>query len=235
MTLRTLLRALPALVLLGFFSFSRPASAQTNAGDCPPDTVNGAVKDLADAVTAVAGTDANSACAAALANTDLSRVKNLATEFGCKDDGPCTLKKIIDEMAKESGLPADLLYAVAWTETNWHQWKPDGKAIVSRSGDIGLFQINKSWKGQYDMTQVAGDVLYNARAASKITRWAYDYAKSRGLKGNDLYRATYAVYNGGPAALRRPWDARSPWAGHDRNFSHANSSHPWAAETKHCG
>lgn len=236
MTIRPLLlRALPFALLFLLVCVSRPASAQTMPGDCPPDNANGAVRDLANAVTAVAGSDANSRCAAALANTDLSTVKNLATEFGCKDDGPCTIKKIIDEMAKESGIPPDLLYAIAWTETNWHQWKPNGKAITSRSGDVGLFQVNRAWRDQYDMTQIAGDVLYNARAASKITKWAYGYAKAKGLKGNDLYRATYAVYNGGPAALRRPWDARSPWAGHDRNFSRANTGHPWSAETKHCG
>src|SRR4029077_8084000 len=102
-----------------------PAHAQINPGDCPPGNPASPVKNLSDALAAARAVDGS--CAAAIGNLDLSKVTNLVTEAGCKDDGPCTVKKIIDEMAREEGLPPDLLYATAWTESTWTQWRPNGQ------------------------------------------------------------------------------------------------------------
>lgn len=233
MTLRSLAHlAFSVVAAVLFLAFARPAAAQTMPGECPPENVGGPVRDLGEALRAAAAVDGS--CAAAVGRLDLSRVKNLVREAGCKDGGPCTIKMIIDEMAKEQGLPADLLYAVAWTETNWIQWRDNGKPVISTSGDIGLFQVNRSWKRTYDLDQLGQDMLYNARAASKILKWSYDYAKSKGKKGEDLYRSAYAIYNGGPAALNRPWRPRDPASSHDRNFKKYNRRKPWTGPTKTC-
>ena len=71
-------------------------------------------------------------------------------------------------------------------------------------------QINQQvWRGIYDQKGLLGDIAYNGRAGCEILlHYLKDFAIGKGehLKpgGDDnLARATYAVYNGGPAHLRR--------------------------------
>ena len=65
------------------------------------------------------------------------------------------------------------------------------------------------WRGIYNLDALLGDVSYNARAGNEIlVHYLVHYAVRRGehrKRGNpdDLARATYAVYNGGPAQLAR--------------------------------
>ena len=71
-------------------------------------------------------------------------------------------------------------------------------------------QVSKHvWRGFYDVEGLAGDIAYNARAGAEIARhYLLDYALPAGEQRHDggadnLARATYAAYNGGPRQLAR--------------------------------
>jgi len=71
-------------------------------------------------------------------------------------------------------------------------------------------QVNaRVWRGFYDQQALRNSMNYNARAGSEILHhYLVDYAIAKGelaVRNNpdDLARATYAAYNGGPGKLRR--------------------------------
>ncbi|MCK6555735.1 lytic transglycosylase domain-containing protein [Candidatus Binatia bacterium] len=106
-----------------------------------------------------------------------------------------------------------LVLATAWQESCWRQFvRSGGQATYIRSpvGAVGLMQINERvWRGLYDIRGLRWDIRYNARAGTEILQhYLRDYAIARGEHerpgGHDnLARATYAVYNGGPGHLAR--------------------------------
>src|SRR5262249_18183033 len=113
----------------------------------------------------------------------------------------------------ESTLYHTLVRATAWQESCWRQFiLANGKITYMRSpvGSSGMMQINEHvWRGLYDLRGVRWDIRYNARAGSEILlHYLVDYAIAHneelqpgGL--DNLPRATYAVYNGGPGHLTR--------------------------------
>ncbi len=106
-----------------------------------------------------------------------------------------------------------LLPATAYMETCWRQFEvKQGKidTVQSPVGSVGIMQVNKHvWRGVYDLNALFSDAGYNARAGNEIlVHYLVDYAIKRGeheKTGNpdNLARATYAVYNGGPGQLTR--------------------------------
>lgn len=107
----------------------------------------------------------------------------------------------------------DLLIATAWQESCWRQFvrRDDGvQPLVGPAGSVGLMQINgKVWRGIYDPAGLEGDIGYNGRAGAEILHhYLRDFAVAReehlepgGV--DNLARATYAAYNGGPGHLSR--------------------------------
>jgi len=106
-----------------------------------------------------------------------------------------------------------MVRATAWLESCWRQFVRDqGRVTYIRSpvGSVGMMQINERvWRGLYDLKGLRWDVRYNGRAGAEILlRYLRDYAIARKEDaqpgGSDnLARATYAVYNGGPGHLTR--------------------------------
>jgi len=106
-----------------------------------------------------------------------------------------------------------LLRATAWQESCWRQYiERDGvvQAIRSSAGSVGLMQINVHvWRGVYDRDALNTRIGYNARAGNEIlVHYLVDYAiRKKEYAATDepdnLARATYAVYNGGPRHLSR--------------------------------
>ena len=106
-----------------------------------------------------------------------------------------------------------LLRATAWQETCWRQYVLKDRrvqTIRSVSGSVGIMQVNTHvWRGIYDLQGLTNDVGYNARAGNEIlVRYFVDYAiklgEHKAAGGIDnLARASYAVYNGGPGHLKR--------------------------------
>ncbi|MBM2829322.1 MAG: hypothetical protein HW411_112 [Gammaproteobacteria bacterium] len=115
--------------------------------------------------------------------------------------------------AQFNDLYRPLVLATAWQESCWRQYiKVGGKVKPIRSpvGAVGIMQVNQHvWRGFYDVNSLQNDVGYNAEAGSEILHhYLVDYAIAKGehnqAGGNDnLPRATYAMYNGGPKHITR--------------------------------
>jgi hypothetical protein len=107
----------------------------------------------------------------------------------------------------------DLLIATAWQESCWRQFvrRENGvQPLVGPAGSVGLMQINgKVWRGIYDPAGLEGDIGYNGRAGAEIL---HHYLRDLALPSGEhlapggvdnLARAAYAAYNGGPRHLSR--------------------------------
>jgi hypothetical protein len=125
-----------------------------------------------------------------------------------------------EHLAADPRLPArlkprlePLVWATAWKESCWRQFiGPPGnpRVLTSPVGALGMMQINgRVWRGLYDLQRLADEVDYNVSAGTEILEhYLVDYAIRRGEHkhpgGDDnLIRATYAAYNGGPSHLGR--------------------------------
>ena len=107
----------------------------------------------------------------------------------------------------------NLVLAAAWQESCWRQYVVSKKKIVplrSNTGDVGLMQINeKVWRGFYDIQKLRWDIAYNSRAGTEVllnylTKYALkqgEHQRSGGL--DNLARASYSAYNGGPSQIAR--------------------------------
>jgi len=106
-----------------------------------------------------------------------------------------------------------LVRATAWKESCWRQFAgspSDPQVLRSPIGAVGMMQINgRVWRNVYDLDRLADEVDYNVNAGIEIlTHYMVDYAIRRGEHeqpgGDDnLIKATYAAYNGGPSQLAR--------------------------------
>jgi soluble lytic murein transglycosylase-like protein len=107
-----------------------------------------------------------------------------------------------------------LVLATGWQESCWRQFirSSSGAITYLRSpvGSTGMMQVNEHvWRGLYDLRGLRWDIHYNSRAGSEILlHYLENYAIARGEDRepggiDNLARATYAVYNGGPGHLTR--------------------------------
>ncbi len=108
----------------------------------------------------------------------------------------------------------DMVFATAWQESCWRQFirKNNKLTTISSAGgsSVGLMQVNhKVWRGIYDPAGLFGDIAYNGRAGCEILlHYLRDYAiaKKEHLEpggADNLARASYAIYNGGPGQRAR--------------------------------
>ncbi len=162
----------------------------------------------------------------AWAETDAyAKLKNWAPEKKDIDIYLPLVQQLLDNLATEAlekkkldphyhTLFHDMVFATAWQESCWQQFiRKNNKLtpLMSSNGtSVGIMQINhKVWRGIYDPAGLSGDIVYNGRAGCEILlHYLRDYAiaKKEHLQtgGSDnLARATYAVYNGGPGHLAR--------------------------------
>jgi len=140
---------------------------------------------------------------------ELGQLLDLTAQYRLQDDAA-------DNPARRSW-PA-LLKAAAWQESCWRQFVIKHQRVwylESKSGDIGLMQINKYvWRGFYSLARLRWDIIYNLSAGSEILQRLLADA-SRHLHSDNpvvLARAAYAAYNGGPAAYNRWREPHEPRA-----------------------
>ncbi len=130
------------------------------------------------------------------------------------------LHHVIDAQLRTRPLSGDfqpvyrrLVFAAAWQESCWRQFvaRNDMRVPVqSGTGDVGMMQINpKVWRGFYDLQGLRWDIVYNARAGADILQ---HHLINYGIEKNEhrttgsvdnLARAAYAAYNGGPRQFDR--------------------------------
>ena len=168
----------------------------------------------------------------------LSQTKSIYDSFGCKVDGVCEYKRIFDELSDETGLPNELIYAIAAAQSGWNHW--DGKfTYIQSPGLYGLMQVSDNFTDQTDWRQITNDPLYNARFATNVlVRSAWITAKTmrpdlyasmiKHHKTNEFYRAVYGVYVYGPEnmgnyAFGSAFDETFP----DTKFQKVLSAKPW--------
>ncbi len=111
------------------------------------------------------------------------------------------------------GLFRNMVMATAWQETCWRQYRQGSDGIEpmeSVAGALGIMQVMpRVWRGFYDGDSLARDIEYNAAAGSEILhRYFVRYALRKGEHQREggvdnLAKATYAAYNGGPRHLSR--------------------------------
>ena len=99
---------------------------------------------------------------------------------------------IIMDIAKEKAFDASTLLAIAFRESAFRT------GIVSRQGDVGVFQINARWwwknleySSRADFIKKNQDPSTNARNAIFIIK---KFKKFKSCRGDNLF----ACYNGGP-------------------------------------
>lgn len=106
-----------------------------------------------------------------------------------------------------------MVRATAWKESCWRHFagsSSDPQVLRSAGGAVGMMQINgRVWRKVYDLDRLTNEVDYNVNAGIDIlTHYMLDYALRRGEHeqpgGDDnLIKASYAAYNGGPGHLSR--------------------------------
>jgi hypothetical protein len=134
------------------------------------------------------------------------------------------VRKLLLKTAKQSMAKSDLtsaqqdifkklVMATAWQESCWRQYQVKKDKIVpisSSTGDTGIMQVNeKVWRGFVDLHKLRWDIDYNVETGSNIllnylTRYAIKRGEHKQRGGLDnLARATYSAYNGGPGQISR--------------------------------
>jgi len=125
-----------------------------------------------------------------------------------------------EHLASGSRIPAEfrevfhpLVRATAWRESCWRHYVgpvDEPRVIRSSMGAIGMMQImGRVWRGVYDVHRLEAEMEYNIAAGIEILEhYLVDYAIRRGEHQHpggidNLVRATYAAYNGGPRHLSR--------------------------------
>lgn len=152
-------------------------------------------------------------------------LKGLVPRREILDDYLDLVARLLEEqssawLAEHDRLPArmterldPLVRATAWKESCWRQLAgstSDPQVLRSPVGAVGMMQINgRVWRSVYDLDRLSDEVDYNVNAGIEIlTHYMVDYAIRRGEHeqpgGDDnLIKATYAAYNGGPSHLAR--------------------------------
>ena len=120
-------------------------------------------------------------------------------------------EKPLDESFR--GIFQPLTLASAWQETCWRQFisrNGERMPIKSSAGAVGIMQVSpRVWRGFYHPEPLTWNIRYNATAGAEILHhYLVHYAirKEEHKKTNDvqnLARATYSAYHGGPRHLTR--------------------------------
>jgi septal ring-binding cell division protein DamX len=106
-----------------------------------------------------------------------------------------------------------MVLATAWQESCWRQYIVKSNRIEtlrSGTGDVGLMQINERvWRGFYDLQKLRWDIGYNSQAGAEVlinylVKYALKQGEQKRAGGLDnLARASYSAYNGGPSQVSR--------------------------------
>ena len=106
-----------------------------------------------------------------------------------------------------------LVLTTAWQESCWRQYVVKSSKVEtlrSGTGDVGLMQINERvWRGFYDLQKLRWDISYNSDAGAEVlfnylVKYALKQGEQKRAGGLDnLARASYSAYNGGPSQVSR--------------------------------
>jgi hypothetical protein len=143
------------------------------------------------------------------------------------DPGHAAVAAEIDRAAARRQVPPYLLKAIAWRESGWRQFRPDGRLVLSGACAIGVLQVlPRGW----DASRLASDYRYNVDAGAQVlaAKMSASSANVPSSLGSDerrvaenWYRATYRYNGAGYAAtayadavfatVNDPPDEIGPW------------------------
>jgi hypothetical protein len=122
--------------------------------------------------------------------------------------GYAAINAEIDKAAAKRKVPPFVLKAIAWHESRWRQFYPDGRAVVSGSCALGVMQVLPAG---WDASRLASDYRYNVDAGAQMlaAKMAASSANVPSSIGPDerrvaenWYRATYRYNGSGSGAMR---------------------------------
>jgi len=190
----------------------------------PGDNASAFLKQGVTTLLALAGSLSASDAVAETGDCGIGRLKRWVPERDELEAYLALVRSMLEQAADQTlannaldkayhPLYRDLVPAIAWQESCWRQFiKRNGSLVPLQSaiGSVGIMQINLNvWRGIYDGKGLLGDIVYNTRAGCEISlMYLRDYAIAKGEHlrpggPENLPRAAYAVYNGGPGQLAR--------------------------------
>lgn len=85
------------------------------------------------------------------------------------------IERIIDEVALNKGIPPTILKAIAYTESNYRQFK-NGQPLLSFDGvSWGIMQVTPKFYPELDVEKLKYDIEYNLEAGANILLGKWDY------------------------------------------------------------
>jgi hypothetical protein len=145
------------------------------------------------------------------ADTLVSRVRNMLERAVAKT---LTARRLPREIA---GFFQRTVLPTAWQESCYRQFVVKNRKLTYLQSynrtSVGLMQINERvWRGIYDLHQLRWNIYYNARAGCDIIdlylgRYVFKKygraLKQKKVSQDFLSALVYALYNGGPAELKK--------------------------------
>jgi hypothetical protein len=86
------------------------------------------------------------------------------------------IERMLEEVAADYKIPAVLLKAIAWQESNWRQFDSNGNPLVSVDGGIGIMQLTNQTR--FDQQRLKTDIRYNIEAGAQVLLEKRSYTKS---------------------------------------------------------
>lgn len=84
--------------------------------------------------------------------------------------------RLLEEVALSRGIPPTILKAIAYTESNYRQFK-DGQPLISFDGvSVGIMQVTPKFYPELDIERLKYDIKYNIEAGADILLGKWDYA-----------------------------------------------------------
>ncbi len=87
------------------------------------------------------------------------------------------IRGLLYDAAVRWDIPPKILYAIAYQESAWQQFKADGDPLVSGDGGIGIMQVTTIPAG-VDQDRLKTDIAYNIDVGSSILDAKWGYAPS---------------------------------------------------------
>lgn len=78
-----------------------------------------------------------------------------------------------DRIAKEKNVPAAILKAVAYEESEWRQWNSSGY-VVSAGPNLGIMQVNSSGLNSATINKLKNDIDYNIAYGADLLKSKYE-------------------------------------------------------------
>ena len=79
------------------------------------------------------------------------------------------IKAMLIAAGQKYQIPPHILFGIAWQESRWRQYNPDGSTVTNPSdGGVGIMQLTGSTAGPFDPKRLATDIAFNIDAGAQV-------------------------------------------------------------------